>query len=137
MTDLAKIFANIGIDQDYYTMDFTEISEDLPGWASTDRIIDQILQRAKPTTVVEVGTWKGASIMAILYRKLDGGSECSEPILCRARPADEDLGAQMVSSEADLRPGDGRLQGVDNAWSRFRQTLFQANHGSSARRQAL
>ncbi len=63
MTDLSQLFASIGIDRDYSTMDFSNLSEDLQGWASTDPILEEILQQARPATVVEVGTWKGASVI--------------------------------------------------------------------------
>ncbi len=71
--DLSATFSRIGINRDYATMDFSGIREDLQGWASTDPIFVQMLERVKPSLVVEVGTWKGASVvhMAQTARRLN------------------------------------------------------------------
>ena len=73
MKDLSTIFAGIGIDRDYSDMDFAGLSEDLQGWASDHPIFLQVLKEAKPKVVVEVGTWKGASVihMAKVARDLN------------------------------------------------------------------
>jgi cephalosporin hydroxylase len=63
MQDLSAIFSSIGIDRNYSTMDFTGISEDIQGWGSEHPIFARLLQQVAPTIVVEVGTWKGASVI--------------------------------------------------------------------------
>ena len=72
MYDLAAIFSKIGIDRNYSGMDFSDLGEDLQGWESEDSIFEYILQDIKPSTVVEVGSWKGASVihMAKVARRL-------------------------------------------------------------------
>lgn len=70
--NLREIFANIGIDRDYSTMDFSGLALDLQGWNSAHPIFKHMLQQVKPATVIEVGSWKGASVihMAKLARSL-------------------------------------------------------------------
>jgi hypothetical protein len=63
MQDLTQIFASIGIDRDYSTVDFTGITQDLQGWESEHPLFAQLLQQIAPKVVVEVGTWKGASVI--------------------------------------------------------------------------
>jgi len=54
-------------------MDFSDIQEDLQGWASQHPIFAQVFSAVKPSIVVEVGSWKGASIvhMASLAHKMN------------------------------------------------------------------
>lgn len=37
------------------------VREDQQGWASTGKSFEEIFEKIKPKTVIEVGTWKGAS----------------------------------------------------------------------------
>jgi methyltransferase family protein len=73
MQDLSAIFSSIGIDRDYRTMDFSDIGQDMQGWNSTHPLFEDLLRQVKPTVVVEVGSWKGASIihMAKIARTLN------------------------------------------------------------------
>jgi len=70
--DLDQIFKRIGIDRDYSTMEMSDLSVDLQGWGSTHPIFAIVIQAQKPLIVVEVGTWKGASVihMAKIASKL-------------------------------------------------------------------
>jgi cephalosporin hydroxylase len=63
MQDLTAIFADLGIERNYTTMDFAGISEDLQGWGSEHALFTALLQSVRPTIVIEVGSWKGASVI--------------------------------------------------------------------------
>lgn len=60
---LAEIFRAIGIDKDYSTMDFRGIVEDVQGWESRHKVFEAVFRDVRPNVVVEVGTWKGASVL--------------------------------------------------------------------------
>jgi hypothetical protein len=61
--DLAAIFATIGINRNYSTMDFSGLTEDIQGWGSEHPLFAVLLQHVQPALVVEVGSWKGASVI--------------------------------------------------------------------------
>ncbi len=44
-------------------MDFEGLSKDTQGWESQHRIFKRVFDTYRPKVVVEVGTWKGASIL--------------------------------------------------------------------------
>jgi hypothetical protein len=54
-------------------MNFSDIVEDLQGWDSIHPLFETLLQQFRPTLVVEVGSWKGASVihMAKVARTLN------------------------------------------------------------------
>jgi hypothetical protein len=49
------------IGENIYADDFKPLPEDLQGWNSQHPIFEQLIREVKPKTIVEVGTWKGAS----------------------------------------------------------------------------
>ena len=59
--DLPSAFASIGIDRDYSDLDLSGLQIDLQGWAWEDPIFDRLMA-TKPQVVIEIGSWKGASI---------------------------------------------------------------------------
>jgi predicted O-methyltransferase YrrM len=61
--DLDAVFRSIGITGDHATMDFSGLTRDLQGWESRHRIFQHVFETYRPAVVVEVGTWKGASIL--------------------------------------------------------------------------
>lgn len=61
-TRLSAKFRSIGIDQDYSALDLDGLSVDLQGWGS-DRPIFADVMAVQPALVIEVGTWKGASLL--------------------------------------------------------------------------
>ncbi len=61
--DLYGKFSSIGIDQNYTDLDLTGLHTDLQGWGSNHPIFEQILNNVKPKVVIEVGSWKGASLI--------------------------------------------------------------------------
>lgn len=62
---LAERFAAIGIDRRYSDIDWLAIAPDVQGWASTNPCFDALINELRPSLVVEVGTWKGASLLAM------------------------------------------------------------------------
>lgn len=62
-TRLASAFASIGIDRDYSRTDVTDLEVDVRGWGSDEPIFERVLTGARPDVVVELGTWKGASLL--------------------------------------------------------------------------
>lgn len=66
--NLREIFRTIGIDKDYSGMSFDGLRTDVTGWGSTHRIFQRVLSQARPGLVIEVGSWKGASVIHIAQR---------------------------------------------------------------------
>ena len=61
--DLAEKWARIGLDRNYSALDLDGLNPDLQGWGSRHRIFEQVICEEKPQLVIEVGTWKGASLV--------------------------------------------------------------------------
>ena len=59
---LEEKFASIGLDRNYSGLDFEGLTPDLQGWDSENRLFRRVLSQARPNVVVEVGSWKGASV---------------------------------------------------------------------------
>jgi predicted O-methyltransferase YrrM len=53
---------------------------DMQGWNSTHQIFASLIQKLKPATIIEVGTWKGASAIHMANLQRDSGIEGT--ILC-------------------------------------------------------
>lgn len=60
---LAAKFASIGIDKDYAGMDFAGLKFDPQGWGDAHPIFRRLMEQLRPSTVIEVGAWKGASLL--------------------------------------------------------------------------
>lgn len=75
--DLNRIFTTIGVDRDYSQLGYEELQPDLQGWGSNSPYFEMAFIAGKPKVVVEVGTWKGASVchMAKLSDKLGLGTQ--------------------------------------------------------------
>lgn len=61
MTLLEK-FKFIGIDKNYADLAFDSLPVDLQGWHSQHPIFAEAIKLSMPSIVIEVGTWKGASL---------------------------------------------------------------------------
>lgn len=59
----------------YYGLDETKYNLDLQGWCEDPNRIARLVDEAKPTTAIEVGTWKGTSAVAIGERLASYGGE--------------------------------------------------------------
>jgi cephalosporin hydroxylase len=64
----------------YDGFDFARIPADMQGWGSDHRFFAELIGKVRPTTIIEVGTWKGRSAigMAKLVKKF--GLDCE--IVC-------------------------------------------------------
>ncbi len=60
--ELDAKFRNIGLDRDYSELD-TDLEPDIQGWGSNSPIFEGVLKAIKPSLVIEIGSWKGASII--------------------------------------------------------------------------
>lgn len=61
--DVAKLFHSIGITRDYSSLDLTAVPRDTQGWGSQHPCFKLAIDTAKPALAIEVGTWKGASLL--------------------------------------------------------------------------
>jgi len=63
MTDLVGKWASIGLDRDYTTLKLDDLKIDLQGWGSEHPVFQFVIETYKPQLIIEVGTWKGASLL--------------------------------------------------------------------------
>ena len=61
--ELPALFASIGIDRDYSDLDLEGLAVDLQGWGSEHALFEELFRELRPSVVVEVGSWKGASLL--------------------------------------------------------------------------
>jgi hypothetical protein len=75
--DLAALLARIGIDRDYSALDLDGLRVDLQGWGSNHEIFADLFHEVRPEVVIELGTWKGASVLWMhgLARELELGTQ--------------------------------------------------------------
>lgn len=92
--DLAQRFASIGIDRDYSDLDLSGLEVDLQGWGAADPIFEQVMREVEPGVVIEVGSWKGASLVRM--HELQPGAQ----FIC----VDTWLGSHTVWLSEDDRP---------------------------------
>ncbi len=60
--DVAAAFRSIGITKDYGGLDLSALPVDWQGWNSEHGIFRTVLDQTRAGLVIEVGTWKGASV---------------------------------------------------------------------------
>lgn len=61
--DLPSLFASLGVRRDYSDLDVDGFELDLQGWGAEHPIFERVLLDVRPEVLVEVGTWKGASVL--------------------------------------------------------------------------
>jgi cephalosporin hydroxylase len=61
--DLVAVFKFLGITKDYSDLNLSALEVDLQGWNSQHPIFHKVLKASKARLVIEVGTWKGASLV--------------------------------------------------------------------------
>jgi hypothetical protein len=61
--DLSALFVSIGLERDYSDLDLGAVAPDLQGWASDNPCFAELITELRPAVVIEVGTWKGASVV--------------------------------------------------------------------------
>lgn len=57
------MFASIGLDRDYAGIDLDAVEPDCQGWASESPCFGELIDELRPSLVIEVGSWKGASLL--------------------------------------------------------------------------
>lgn len=60
---IAHKFQKIGIKKEYSDIDYSSLPFDTQGWGSNHPIFNNALRASMPKVVIEVGTWKGASLI--------------------------------------------------------------------------
>ena len=116
MVDLSKAFSQIGIDKNYAGVDFRGLKLDLQGWNSTHPIFERVFDVCKPRTIIEVGTWKGASTVHML--KLADKLALDVQIIC----VDTWIGSnEVLWANNQLRPLLNLRHGYPNL---FPQSIF-------------
>jgi hypothetical protein len=75
--DLCEIFNCLDIRKDYSNVDFSGFKVDLQGWGSEHPIFHEAIRLSKPSIIIEVGSWKGASAhnMLKICRSIGLGTE--------------------------------------------------------------
>lgn len=61
--ELPELFASLGVRRDYSALALDGFVLDLQGWGAEHPIFERVLRAQRPAVVVEVGTWKGASVL--------------------------------------------------------------------------
>lgn len=62
-SELPALFASLGVRRDYSALDLEGFELDLQGWGADHPVFERVLVDLRPAVVVEVGTWKGASVL--------------------------------------------------------------------------
>jgi Methyltransferase domain len=60
---LVAALTGLGLSADYSSLDLEGLQVDLQGWGSTSPVFEEVIQEVRPEIVVEIGTWKGASVL--------------------------------------------------------------------------
>jgi hypothetical protein len=74
--DLDAKFRRIGISRDYSDLDIN-LSPDMQGWGSHSPMFAKVLGIAKPSLVIEIGTWKGASVINMAKLAISLNLDCN------------------------------------------------------------
>jgi hypothetical protein len=61
--ELDDAFARVGVTRDYTQLPIDGLAPDVEGWGSQHPIFDEAIRRYRPRVVIEVGTWKGSSML--------------------------------------------------------------------------
>jgi hypothetical protein len=61
--DLVAVFKFLGITKDYSDLNLSALEVDLQGWNSKHPIFHKVFEASRARLVIEVGTWKGASLV--------------------------------------------------------------------------
>jgi Methyltransferase domain len=60
---LDEAFASIGLTRDYSALDLDGLTLDVVFWTEDTPIYESLFAEARPALVIEVGSWKGASVL--------------------------------------------------------------------------
>lgn len=74
-TDLSNKWAGIGLNRDYSGLDLHGLQTDIQGWESYHSVFPYVINTFKPQLVIEVGTWKGASVINMCNLSRQAGIE--------------------------------------------------------------
>lgn len=119
--EVAEAFRSIGITKDYGGLDLSALPVDLQGWNSEHGIFRAALEAARAGLVIEVGTWKGASVVHMhqVSRRLG----LSTKFIC----VDTWLGSNVEHwLESSLRPSLRLRYGYPQMFPQFLRNMMHA-----------
>jgi methyltransferase family protein len=61
--DLPSLLGSIDVTREYSELDLSGLETDLQGWGADRPVFERLLAEARPNVVIEVGVWKGASLI--------------------------------------------------------------------------
>lgn len=74
------LMSRIHLSSPYERFDAADYDIDLQGWASTSPVFKSLIGKVKPSLIIEVGTWKGASAItmarALKAHRIEGAIIC-------------------------------------------------------------
>lgn len=95
---------------------------DLQGWASNSPVFDQLIREYRPSLIVEVGSWKGASAIHMAERLKAHG--ISGTILC----VDTWLGSRTIYSNPEIRSSLKLTHGFPTVYYTFLANVIKTGH---------
>jgi hypothetical protein len=104
----------------YAGFDLDKVPPDIQGWGSTHPIFESVIKLARPNTICEVGSWKGAS--AIHMARICANAGIDVKIIC----IDTWLGGRESYTWKDKHPELYRDLKMVNGWPQIFYT-FMAN----------
>ena len=122
--ELPELFSSIGIDRDYSALDLAGLEVDTKGWGSTHPVFEHVVGSLGPAIVIEVGTWKGASLLHMHELSLKHG--CDTSFIC--------IDTWLGSTEVWLSPERRSLMIRGGYPSMFRQFAFNVLSAGAAER---
>lgn len=102
---------------------FTPMKKDMQGWGSTDEGFSTVIDNIKPTTIVEVGSWKGCSAIHMAKTALERGVPRDQlEVIC----VDTWLGSVEHYGFGNLT-AEGRINGRPNFYEQFLSNVMLEN----------
>ena len=122
MTDYKKIIH--GGKDPYEGFDHTKYELDLQGWCNPE-FFKKMIKKHRPKTIIEVGTWKGKSAIAMAEALKSEGLKDSK-IIC----VDTFLGATEFIAKEDEDPKRGlrRVNGYPTIYYQFMANVVKTGH---------
>ncbi len=72
-SDLDDKWRSIGLQRDYSALDLSGIETDIQGWSVEHPMFANVIKQFAPRTIIEVGTWKGASLQHMSQLAVQAG----------------------------------------------------------------
>ncbi|MGH6953930.1 MAG: class I SAM-dependent methyltransferase [Alphaproteobacteria bacterium] len=120
-----RIIARIHGVSPYEGFDASAHPLDVQGWVGRESVFERLIEEVRPSVIVEVGTWKGASAIlmanALKARGLDGAIVC----------VDTWLGSREHWEMAEWRPMLGLKHGYPTIYYQFLANVVHSGHADT------